>query len=145
MLCSLDDRSAIDDLLARYAFALDLRQWDELRQVFAEDATLDYSTETNVVHSGIDEIIEYISTALSRRPGSQHLIHTTQVWSTGPDSASGRTHATAQHLAPGSTPPVSLAEVYSVGCTYTDEFVRTPDGWRISRRKLMILYHGNLA
>src|ERR1700677_2247548 len=39
----LIDRRAIDDLLFRYATALDTRQWDLLDQVFAPDATIEYS------------------------------------------------------------------------------------------------------
>jgi 3-phenylpropionate/cinnamic acid dioxygenase small subunit len=40
---SLQDRAEIDDLLARYAFALDLREWHDPRSVFSEDAEIDYS------------------------------------------------------------------------------------------------------
>jgi 3-phenylpropionate/cinnamic acid dioxygenase small subunit len=43
MLCSLQDRAEIDDLLARYCMALDTQSWAEFPQILTEDVTWDYS------------------------------------------------------------------------------------------------------
>jgi hypothetical protein len=39
---ALADRVAMDDLLTRYATAIDSRDWDLLDTVFTDDAQLDY-------------------------------------------------------------------------------------------------------
>jgi hypothetical protein len=59
----LEDRAEISDLLARYGFALDLRRWDELRDVFAEDAVIHYSGTTE--HTGIDDIVTFFRVTAS--------------------------------------------------------------------------------
>ena len=40
---ALTDRLAIEDLLTRYATAVDQRDWDLYRSVFAADAEVDYT------------------------------------------------------------------------------------------------------
>lgn len=134
----LEDRAEIDDLLARYGFALDLREWDELHSVFSADAEIDYSMSTQC-HRGIDGIVEFFRRTATRAAATQHLMHTSLVWSTGADTAAGRTHVTAHHTAHGVEPPVPAASTYTVTGTYTDRYVRTPRGWRISYRRNTLL------
>ena len=135
---TLQDRAEIDDLLARYGFALDLREWDDLRSVFAADAEIDYSMSTQQ-HAGIDEIVEFFRRTASRVAATQHLMHTSLVWPTGPDTAEGRTHVTAHHTAYGVAAPVPPESTFTVTGTYTDRYVRTADGWRIRYRRNTLL------
>ena len=93
MSIPLEDRAEISDLLAHYGFALDLRQWDELRDVFTEDAVIHYSGTTE--HTGIDDIVTFFRTTATSVAATQHLIHTSRVWSTGQDTAEGLTHGPA--------------------------------------------------
>jgi hypothetical protein len=93
----LEDRAEISDLLARYGFALDLRRWDELRDVFTEDAGIHYSGTTE--HTGIDDIVTFFRVTASSVAATQHLMHTSRVWPTGPDTAEGLTHITMRHMA----------------------------------------------
>jgi hypothetical protein len=51
----LEDRAEIDDLLARYAFAIDLREFDELRGVFTDHAVIHYAG--TAAHAGIEQIV----------------------------------------------------------------------------------------
>lgn len=60
MLCSLQDRAEIDDLLARYCMALDTQSWAEFPQILTEDVTWDYSDEFGTVHHGIEEVVDAI-------------------------------------------------------------------------------------
>ncbi len=130
------DRVEIDDLLARYGFALDLRRWDDLRSVFTEDAVIDYDWSTP--HSGIEDIVEFFRASASSVAATQHLMHTTLVTGTGEDTAEGIAHVTAHHMAAG-TPPVPADATFTVTGTYTDRYVRTDAGWRIAHRKLTLV------
>jgi 3-phenylpropionate/cinnamic acid dioxygenase small subunit len=138
MTLPLADRAEIDDLLARYGFAIDLREWDDLRSVFADDASIDYSGSTQQ-HTGVDDIVEFFRSTASRCAATQHLMHTSQVWSTGADTAEGRTHVTAHHVANGVPHPVPQEATFTVTGTYTDRYIRTPDGWRIAYRRNSLL------
>ena len=136
MTLSLADRVEINDLLARYGFALDLRKWDDLRSVFAENAVIDYDWSTQ--HVGIEAIVEFFRASATSVAGTQHLMHTTLVTSAGDDAAEGIVHVTAHHLAEG-TLPVAADATFTVTGTYTDRYVRTEAGWRITHRRLTLL------
>lgn len=136
MFMPLEDRAEISDLLARYGFALDLRRWDELRDVFTEDAGIHYSGTTE--HTGIDDIVTFFRVTASSVAATQHLMHTSRVWPTGPDTAEGLTHVTAHHAAHGVPPPVPAESTFTVTGTYTDLFARTSRGWRIRHRRLTL-------
>ena len=138
MSLSPPDRAAIDDLLAQYAFAIDMRVWDDLRSVFADDAEIDYSGGQQR-HAGIENIVEFFRATAGRVAATQHLLHTSRVWPTGPDAAAGLTHVTAHHIAAGEPRPAPPSATFTVTGTYTDRFVRTPAGWRIIARRLDLL------
>jgi uncharacterized protein (TIGR02246 family) len=131
------DRAEIDDLLARYCFAIDLRDWEGLREVFAPDAVITYSGPR--VSTGISEIVAFFRATASAVATTQHLLHTSRVWATGPDTAEGLSHVTAHHVGDGVALPAPEAATYTVTGTYDDRFTRTPEGWRITRRTLMLV------
>jgi len=131
------DRAEIGDLLARYCFALDGRDWEALRDVFAADAGITYSGGR--VSTGIDQIVTFMRTTASAVAVTQHLLHTSLVRATGPDTAAGRTHVTAHHVGYDVALPAAEALTYTVTGTYDDRFTRTPAGWRISERTLTLL------
>ena len=137
VLPAAPDRAAIDDLLARYCFAIDLRDWDALREIFAADAVITYSGPR--VSTGIDQIVGFFRNATSAVAATQHLLHTSRVWVCGPDTAEGLSHVTAHHVGRAVALPAPEAATYTVTGTYQDVFTRTPDGWRISRRTLTLL------
>jgi uncharacterized protein (TIGR02246 family) len=130
------DRAEIDDLLARYCFAIDLRDWDGLREVFAPDAVITYSGPQ--VRTGINEIVAFFRAAVGTAT-TQHLLHTSRVWATGPDTAEGLSHVTAHHVGHDVVLPATEAATYTVTGTYDDRFTHTPVGWRIARRTLSLL------
>jgi uncharacterized protein (TIGR02246 family) len=131
------DRAEIDDLLARYCFAIDLRDWEGLRGVFAPDAVITYSGPR--VSTGIEEIVAFFRATASAAAATQHLLHTSRVWATGPDTARGLTHVTAHHVSHGAAMPAPAAATYTVTGSYDDMFARTTEGWRIVRRTLTLL------
>jgi SnoaL-like domain len=58
------DRQAIDDLLTRYAMALDAHDWPALRTVFLPDAVADYGTHEGTT-DGIEAIVRTCHHALA--------------------------------------------------------------------------------
>src|SRR5882762_959567 len=131
------DRAAIADPPAPYCFALDLHDFEDMREVFTPDAVITYSGPR--VSTGIDEIITFFRVATSTVDATQHLLHTSRIWSDGPDAAHGLTHVTALHTAHDVPLPAPASATYTVTGTYTDDFSRTPAGWRIARRTLRLV------
>jgi len=124
------DRQAIDDVLHRYAIALDAHDWDLLRSCFTPDAVADY-LDLGGIKDGREAIVDLCRTALEGLDASQHLIGTPLAEVHG-DEATARCYLQAQHVfkgAPG-------GDAFLVGGTYVDRLVRTRDGWRIAHRTL---------
>lgn len=124
---NLDER-AIIDLTVAYTWALDTKQFDELRNVFTPDAT---GMLHGVACDDAEAIIARISGALVRLDASQHLIGNHQVRIDG-DTATCRCQLQSQHVKHGT----DGGDTYLIGGTYDDRLVRTADGWRISHRTM---------
>ncbi len=127
----LSDRFEIQDLVFRYAHLIDSRQFQALRGVFTEDAFVDYSVYGGSV-GDLDTTIAFLEQAVTTEvfPNCQHLNANVQVTLDG-DRAEGRVmcfNPMEMTLAEGKT------QTYMLGLWYVDEYRRTPDGWRISRR-----------
>lgn len=132
------DEQAIIDLAIAYTWALDKKQFDELRSVFAADATADLH---GVRCDGQDAIIARIEHPLSRLDATQHLVGNHQVHVEG-DVATHRCHLQSQHVKRGT----EGGDNYLIGGTYDDRLARTPDGWRITHRTMTAMWtEGNPA
>jgi ketosteroid isomerase-like protein len=129
-LQELSDRRDIDDVLYRYAVALDSRDWDLLRSCFTEDAVADF-LELGGVNEGVEAIVALVHGALSGLDSSHHLIGT-PLASVDGDTATAVCYLQAQHVFQGA----DGGDHYLVGGRYEDRFVRTPAGWRIKHRTL---------
>ena len=123
----LSDRLEIQDLITAYSYAIDFHRFDELDAIFTPDATLDF-TATGGIAGPLPEIKTWLSGVLTHFGGHQHLVATSLVELAG-DTASAKTIChNSMWFSDASAPPLF------VGLWYLDEFVRTPDGWRISAR-----------
>lgn len=133
----LVDRMAIVDLTVRYAWALDTRRWAELDHVFTPDATAHLTEPLD----SREAIKERVRRALEVLDASQHIVANHQIVIDG-DRASCRCYLHAQHVrrtAEGSPN-------FVVAGHYEDQLARTVDGWRITRRDLVITWtDGNPA
>ena len=129
---STADHQAIMELTATYCWALDEKAFERLRDVFLPDATARLGSSDQ---SGIDEIIERVSTTLARFVGSQHMVGTHLIEIDG-DTATCRCYLQAQHIRPAGEEPPLL----TVGGRYEDRLVRTADGWRIAHRTLVSMW-----
>jgi len=126
----LADRHAIEDVLIRYATALDSRDWSLLASCFTENGVTDYQ-ELGGVNAGPDAIIATCHGALSGLDASQHLISNMVVELDG-DRARAACYFQAQHVYAGA----DGGDNFLVGGTYRDRLIRTADGWRIEHRTL---------
>ena len=59
----LADKSAIEDLLIRYSYAVDFHDWKSYEQVFTKDAVIDY-TAFGGPKTNVQAQIEYLAKAL---------------------------------------------------------------------------------
>jgi quinol monooxygenase YgiN/3-phenylpropionate/cinnamic acid dioxygenase small subunit len=127
----LVDRQAITDLTVRYAWALDHRRFEDLTQVFADDASADYASLGLL--QGREEIRTACARSLARFDRTQHIVANHQVDLDG-DKASGRCYFHAQHI----TKTAGVEHPYVVAGSYLDRYTRTGDGWRIAHRVLRV-------
>lgn len=136
---ALLDHNAIVALCVQYATALDTRNWTLLRNCFETDIVADYAGIGRI--DGVDALEAVCRAALEPLSASQHLLGNHAVLVNG-DEADGTTYFRAQHVRPG-TPG---GDKYIVAGIYTDRFVRRREWWRISRRRLDVVWtDGNAA
>ncbi len=143
MADSLDPRvrvaieQACTQLTIEYARSIDFRDYDNIVNLFTEDAVLVIGQRLE----GRDEIV----TAIKQRPGelrSRHVISNGFVDVTSERSARGICYLTlyrhegSESLQRG---PVDLKGPAAIG-HYEDAFVRTPEGWRIKHRVLHLAF-----
>ncbi|MEM9131166.1 MAG: nuclear transport factor 2 family protein [Actinomycetota bacterium] len=126
------DRQAIVELTHAYCWALDDKDYEALRSVFAVDATAELGSGGQ---TGIDEIIGRVSSALAQFVTTQHLVGSHLIELDG-DDATGRCYLQAQQVtAPGDG--ADQPTHYLVGATYRDRYRRTDVGWRIVERAII--------
>jgi hypothetical protein len=66
-LQEISDRLEIQDLLSRYSYAIDDRDWDRLDAIFTPDAVIDYS-ETGGAKGNVAQIKAWLPVAMERFP-----------------------------------------------------------------------------
>ena len=125
---TLDDRSALAELAARYAAAVDFRDFDRLREVFVVDCRLDTGRG---VRDGIDAVLEAMQ-GLLRYEATTHVLGQ-QLLEHHDGDVRGVTYCTAHHLSMNGDSDRTDTVMH---IRYHDLFVRTDDGWRISTRRL---------
>jgi len=128
----LSDRFELQDLVFRYAQLIDAKEIDTLRtEIFTEDAHIDYSAMGGSV-GNVDETLEFLKASLTNElfPNTQHLNANVQISVEG-DTGTGRIMCFN---------PMEMQlqgdgkQVFFLGLWYVDEYRRTANGWRISRR-----------
>jgi hypothetical protein len=138
MTLSLEDRAAIEDLLARYCMTLDTKNWADFPNILDADVLWDYSDEFGAPQHGIDEVVRTIRTSLEPHPACLHVPLYSRIWSTGPDTAEGYTQVLSKSVLDGAELPARPETTFEVFCTWRDQFVRGSDGWRIRARELQV-------
>lgn len=136
----ISDRLEIQQLLVAYSTAIDTRRFDDLDRVFTPDAYIDYRAM-----GGIDgqypEVKAWLAQVLPNFPAYAHMLGNVDVTVTG-DTATSRTICFNPMVLPSGasdatgepTVPGAQSQVLFCGLWYEDEFVRTAQGWRMTRR-----------
>jgi hypothetical protein len=123
----ISDRLEIQQLLVDCSTAIDQRRFDDLDLVFTPDAYIDYQA-TGGTQGRFPEVKAWLAEVLPNFPAYSHMLGNFDVRIDG-DTASSRTICF--------NPMVFNAEqkqIMFIGIWYVDEFVRTDEGWRMSRR-----------
>jgi SnoaL-like domain len=126
-LTELEDRIAIGELRASYCHLADERRWEELADLFAEDA--EFRALSSV--RGRAELLEYLRGLPDVMDAFWHRTMNETLVIEG-DSASGRAYFDAPCVVDGR----------SMLCAgrYRDEFVKEHGRWRFGSRQLDFFY-----
>jgi hypothetical protein len=124
----ISDRLELQHLLISYSEAIDRREFDELDALFTEDAYIDYR-DTGGIDGQYPQIKAWLAETLPAFfERNAHMLGLPAIKLAG-GTATARTFCFNPMILKGPKP-----KVMQVGVWYDDEFVRTADGWRFSRR-----------
>src|SRR5687768_9911862 len=120
------DRVELAELMHRYALAIDTAHFNDLREVFTADASVDFGSVDQYVEgatgvSGIEAIVGWFRTVLAPFPDVLHFMSNHVIDLDG-DRARVRTCMHVMHMA--------------MGGVYDAQAVRSPEGWRIRNLRL---------
>ena len=123
----ISDRLEIQDLLVAYSTAIDKRRFDDLDRVFTADAYIDYRAMGGV-DGRYPEVKAWLAQVLPNFPAYAHMLGNVDVSIDG-DTATSRTLCFNPMVLGGDD-----GQVLFCGLWYDDEFVRTAEGWRMTKR-----------
>jgi 3-phenylpropionate/cinnamic acid dioxygenase small subunit len=131
-LNDLIDERLIEEVYDRYCDIIDDKDFDRLAEVFTEDCVGDYRNTNGLIQDGVRPLIERLKRGMG--PGAdcgrtRHNVFNFRISVAG-DTARSKArfyavHEGVDHYA-GAT--------YTCWGEYDDSWVRTPAGWRVSRR-----------
>ena len=114
---ALADRIAAEDLLTRYATAVDRRDWEQYRSIFTADAEIDYTSAGGIAGT-VDEVVEFLSTSLEMFEMTQHLVSNIDLEVNGESATVTAMFNNPMRLPGGDT--------WFTGGWYHHDLVRTP-------------------
>lgn len=142
LLQRLSDESDLRDLIHRYAFGLDRKDWVLWRSVFADEVTMDmsdYQPDPPPRPAPADLVVKNAAVLFAGLERSQHFMgsHRYEVSGAGEvgDTATITAHMRAEHW----LTVVGGGDKYTMFGTYTDECVRTAEGWKLTSVTLRLL------
>ncbi|MEV6112970.1 nuclear transport factor 2 family protein [Streptomyces sp. NPDC052109] len=124
MALTLEDRFAITELISLHGHFVDDGQLDRLEELFTPEVVYDL---TDFGQDPLVGVAAMRAAALALGAGNPVAHHVTNVVVL--ESADGRVRARSKALG-------VRADGSCGSATYDDTLVRTPDGWRISHRRL---------
>ena len=127
------DEHDIAKVLLRYATGIDRRDWELFRTCFTEDVVAEY--EGIDPWRGVDEITESMITSHADMGHTMHRLSNLAITVDG-DTAMARSYVDAILMAADGQTGLNPRGFYD------DELVRTPNGWRIARRRFTSVHFG---
>jgi ketosteroid isomerase-like protein len=129
---SIQDRVEITDVLYRYASTIDKFDTEGLRATLADDITAQYGNAEPI--TGGDEVAGWIGDAIATVVWQHHLLSVYHVEVAG-DTAKALVYHTSHQVFEDDPKSAKLL----VG-RYHNELRREPDGWKISKLLLELLW-----
>jgi len=129
MTTQLQDKADIQDLILKYAWGIDSRDWGLFRSIFADELEMDYSSFNGapaMTLSGDD----WVAACKALAPGfdaTQHTLTNFMIDVAG-DTATTTVYVQAEHFIATDKGERS----HTLGGYYNHRLVKSPDGWKIS-------------
>ena len=133
----LIDRAEIVETVNRYATGIDRCDWAMYRDIFTDTVDYDFQSWSGAVPGPIraDDWVARVSGTLSLFDATQHVLSNHRVLLDG-DRATCIVYMIANHhFVTG-----DAREMHSIGGFYTDQLVRTAEGWRVNAVKLTVTW-----
>ena len=125
----MTDHQDICETVYRYGLALDTRNWQLYRSVFADEVDFDFETYHGrpAVRMKADDLVASAEELFAGFSATQHTM-TNPIVEINGDRATCRMYIEAAH----SMEPDPLADWFVMGGHYEDALVRSSDGWVLS-------------
>jgi 3-phenylpropionate/cinnamic acid dioxygenase small subunit len=128
-LATVMDRLAIDEVVSRYAVAVDDADWPAYRALFTQDGRADYR-EAGGIEGSAAEVAGWLAETMRLFPVRQHLIVNRRVQLQDVDgSPADRADVRADYVNPMR---LESGDDFVSGGRYTFGLAREDDGWRLS-------------
>ncbi len=125
----LSDRTALQDVMLRYAAGVDDRDYDMYKSCFTDDVeVLDFGAQTV---RGLDAWMDYVWAALEKYSSSQHMLGP-QLATIDGDTAHTRNDLQALHYF-----KEGEHDTFTLWATYVTDMRRVDDEWKIFRHRLV--------
>ena len=137
------DRAAISDVVNAYATGLDRRDWKLFRSIFTDTIEMDFrSVGLRVGSYDADEWVRDAARLFSGFSATQHT-STNHVHDVRGDEATCTSNMQAEHFVarePDSSELADGADRWTIGGYYTNDFVRTAAGWKLTKVTLVVTW-----
>ena len=124
------DRQAVQDVMLRYAEAVDERDYEAYRNLFTDDVEVVGMGPETI--RGLDNWFDWWKQALSRYGSTQHMLGPMLAVIDG-DTAETRSDVQAWHSLKDQP-----EKTVTLWATYRTRMVRREDAWKISRHELVV-------
>jgi len=124
---AMADRFAIRELIDRYCYAVNERDWAALESCYTEDAVWDVGKPLSFRLEGRKAIVEVASTKISEEDYVAQTAHATMIWL---DGATARAHSTIKEVVRSKGGAAGI----QILATYADDLVRLDGEWRFKTR-----------
>jgi hypothetical protein len=135
----LVDRAEIVETVYKYATGIDTREFELHRSIFTDEIEVDFSSyaggQEGYVKMSADQWVEGLKGLFPGLDSTQHLMSNPRVTVDG-DRAICLVYMQAEHFLANREGD----NWHAIGGYYTDDLVRTAEGWKVSRIKLTIFW-----
>lgn len=121
------DLMAIQDLIARYGAVVDRQDWDAFDRLFTPGATFDY-TAMGAIAGDLAAVKEYLAATMPIFARTQHMMGLPIIEVDGDRASAVTICHNPMVIKDGDDPQVLFCAMW-----YHQNFIRTSDGWRITR------------